>query len=395
MYPLKVVLIGIDSSNLSSLEAELRTAQAKIELQFSSIALALEHLPSSAEERQLFIVELRDEKTFQELRRFIDRHPTQPLMVLSHLGGDSEMMIRWMRSGINQIVGLPLVAEDFRRALDRIVRQFGFQSTIGQVIAVSGVSEGCGVTTISINLAAEIASRYSKRVLLVEMRPRMGRLAIALNAEPRFTTLDLFSNLSSIDAVTFQRALTPINDRLSILPAPYQSMDSATIQPSEVGKCLHLFRQVADVIILDMPYTFDETYFRTLSSADHLILVAEQHIPSLHALLVLRDALKNHHLHAEQHIVVNHYSSGRSGANLKEISELLHGEHFLTIHEDEDGVQESLNNGESLRECAPRSVVVKDIDRLMETIIADQPDREVEKQSQGFFRKVGHLLGVR
>jgi hypothetical protein len=127
-------------------------------------------------------------------------------------------------------------------------------------------SVGCGATTLAVNLAAEAAARHDLPTVLLEASTRLGRLAVLLNIKPDHTTQDLFA--SPLDLGSVSQALTPLRERLHVLAGPYQNV--AMVRPA-VGDFLHLIdllRRLADFVVIDMPYTFDEDYFAVLGKAE-------------------------------------------------------------------------------------------------------------------------------
>ena len=94
-----------------------------------------------------------------------------------------------------------------------------------RVIAVAGVTGGCGATTMAINIAFEISQTHpTLRVVLAELSLQVGKLPLYLNVEPRLTTHDLLKDIHRIDLYFMQQALTPVVEGFSILAGPYHAV---------------------------------------------------------------------------------------------------------------------------------------------------------------------------
>ena len=126
-----------------------------------------------------------------------------------------------MRMGASQIVGLPLHAEDFKTALDRLAMQFVYSSTDhSKVIAVAGVTGGCGATSLAINLGQEISHLWNKRCILVDLSLKLGAVASHLNIEPPHSINDLLGDVGRVDETLIRNVLFKIAENYELLAGP-------------------------------------------------------------------------------------------------------------------------------------------------------------------------------
>jgi len=375
MYPLNVILIGfVETDALFDLRRELHNAAVAVETEYSDVGAALAALPLLPDGKRLFALFIKSELDLKQLERLTEVFPGQPILALLDAGNDSAMILKAMRAGASQVVMLPLVTEDFQAALSRLAQQFGQVQGESTVIAVSGVSEGCGATTISLNLAREIAQVHQLPCILVETSFQMGRLACSLNVEPHFTTADLLGDIDRLDLEAIRRSLTEVGPNFSILPGPYQGIVPAEISTASVVRLLNYLRQLARVIIVDLPSRFDAIYFDALALASRVVLVADQKIPSLHALRLVLDALAQKEVVAAKTVVINRYDSGNEAFDLKRLEELLRPEHLMTIANDYPHFVAAANGGRALRDVAPHCQALADIDRLAAVVLgAEKP----------------------
>lgn len=290
------------------------------------------------------------------------------------------MIVKAMRAGASQVVMLPLVTEDFQAALSRLAQQFGQVQGESTLIAVSGVSEGCGATTIGLKLAREIAQVHQKPCILVELSFQMGRLACSLNVEPHFTTADLLGDIDRLDLEAIRRSLTEVGPNFSILAGPYQGIVPVETSAANVVRLLNYLRQLARVVIVDMPSRFDGIYFEALALASRVVLVADQKVPSLHALRLVLDSLAQKEIVAAKTVVINRYDSRNEAFRLERLEELLRPEHLLTIANDYPHCVAAANGGRALRDVAPHCQALADIDRLAAVVLgAEQPHHAPEE----------------
>src|SRR5580700_3322213 len=313
MFPLQVTIIGCGGDLLQLLRLELSVHAARIESEFLGVESAIASIRAAVEQpiaatvrpnksksdvipppempRRLFIVHVDSAQELPAIKRLSSFFPGNPILVLMEASGDSSTPIQAMRMGASQIVTLPMQADDFKLALDCIANQFA-SPVANQVIAVAGVTGGCGATTLAINIAFEIAQAHTNlRVVLAELSLQVGKLPLYLNVEPRYTTHDLIKDIHRIDLYFMQQALTPIVERFSILAGPYHSVSPLVVPSADVLLLIECLRQLADVVVLDVPCTYDAIYFDTLAAADQVVLVGEQKVPSIRSLQMVHGTL--------------------------------------------------------------------------------------------------------
>jgi Flp pilus assembly CpaE family ATPase len=197
----------------------------------------------------------------------------------------------------------------------------------------------------------------------------MGRVADYLDLEPRFTTHDLISDPERMDIDTVKHALAPVAENFSVLSGPCKGISSLKPLTAHVVRLVDYLRRLAQIVVLDMPYTFDDIYFGTIAAADQVIIVGEQSVPGVRALKTVRDTIKKVEGVGEQFLVINRYDSKRSDFTCKHLQELLGAGKIYTIANDWSNFTEASNNGRLLRAQNSHSPALRDIDALARVLL--------------------------
>lgn len=373
MYPLTAVLIGCDTESCPDLRHELLEHGVKIQAEYADSLKAINEMNVAPGKTHLFVIHIKELSDCRQVERLNDLFGGQPIVALLEDSGE-ETLRQAMRSGAAQVVSLPLRVDDFKDALQRVARQFGYAANASRVIAVSGVSEGCGATTLAINLAAEVAAEHHLPALLVEMTLHLGRLASYLDLNPGYTTHDLLADIDRLDIEVVQQALVRVADNFQVLTGPYKGIPLLKPTPEQVVRMVDYARRLARVVILDMPYTYDDTYFRTLTAADHVVLVATQNVPSLQALKTLRHALEQVEGISNLSVVVNRYDPSHKGFSLKQVGELVKVEQVFAVADDGPHFLDALNAGRTLRQESRSSPALSGIDELANVLLGARRD---------------------
>jgi pilus assembly protein CpaE len=409
MFPLPVTIIGCAGDLLQLLRLELSVHAARVESEYLGVESAIADLRSSNEPvpakngklksengpadgpRRLFVVHLDSVQELPAIKRLSSFFPGNPILVLMEGDGDANVPIMAMRMGASQVVPLPMQADDFKQALDCIANQFG-APVANQVIAVAGVTGGCGATTLAINLAFEIAqANLNLRVVLAELSLQMGKLPLYLNVEPRYTTHDLLKDIHRIDLYFMQQALTPIVDRFSILAGPYESVSPLTVPSSDVLLLIECLRQLADIVVLDIPCTYDAIYFDTLKAADKVVLVGEQKVPSIRSLQMVEGTLGDKPVH----MLLNRYDPNLLAFGVDRLRTMLHVEELWTVASDYASVSGAVNQGLPLRLKESRSQVLSDISAIALQLVPPGDVATPGKKGSSVFGGLIRALGIK
>lgn len=389
MYPLPAVLVNCPDSFGTELRAGLAENGVRINTEFPSVEKALASPPFLREaEKSLFVVRVRSLEETRAIGRLDSAFPGCPVLALIEGDYDAASLFRVNRAGAAQLLPVPLIRSDLGAALDRVLTQFALQQTASRVIAVGGVTEGVGATTLAIELATEIAALGAPLCVLTELPHGVGRLAGLLNIEPPTTTADILRQPGKATLPELQAALTPITDRMSVLVAPYNALASGHPGPGALPQFIRLLRQVASFVVIDMPSSFDAEHFEILSLVDDLVLVARQDVPSVQAAQLVVGGLRERGL-PDPTLLLNMYESDRDAFSTKRIAELLELRRVFPVHADLTGIRAAANRGEPLAAIHPKSDTVRDLHPVAKQLLhtAGVPVHEDRRTLWGWFRE--------
>lgn len=391
MYPLKIILIGCPEPVRGPLRQALSNQLAVVECEFGDVPQAVRGLRFEDGNLRLFLVHLKTQTDLEQLKRLHGAFLDHPVLGLRDAGSDQSIFTGALRAGAAFVVGVPIEGEDLAIALGWIAKQFGFQMRESRLLAVSGVTGGCGATSMALNLAGEIVHRRGLRTILVDLSLRMGTLATCLNVEPRLSIRDLLDTPEALDVDLVRQTLTPIADKLDLLPGPQHMVRTSAPTWPAVHHVVRHLKPLADVVVLHVPCTYEDLQFDALAAADHAVLLMEQKVPAVRALQMVRQSLLEKQTTGESHYVINRYDPRLQGFSSAELEKLLHVPRLWTIAED-PALTQALNRGQRLREAAPGSRVLADLNHLLDRLVpAAAP---ASRKAAGAPTMFGRLVGA-
>ena len=372
MYPLDATLVGCKDSVQRNVLSMLINQQANLDGQYSDVDTAIAALRDTSRGPRLFIVSAPDSNSLPKLRQLVSVFAGQPVLALVDAVLDPAVLLGAMRAGASQVVPLPIQPEDFQSAMECIAQQYSQIATQNEIITVSGVTGGCGATALAVNTAYEIASEHNRDVILSELSLQVGKLAAYLDVSPEHTTFDLLNDGERLDPELIQRSLMRITDRLYLLAGEYRAITPLQTTAANVSRLVYYCRMLSHVVVFDVPCTYDEMYFETLSIADQVVLVGEQKIPSIRTLKLVCEALSRIDGPGKLHIVINRYDPRIPGFGIDRLKSLLEVDEITTVRNDYASVMASINHGRPLRKEAPRSPALADIGQFVKNLISPE-----------------------
>ena len=355
MYPFRAVIVGGSESERATIRREVTNLSVVVELEFDDIDKVINQRPLLAAFKCFFLVKVNSSTNMDQLGRLNQFFMGKPIVALLNEDSDLSAVLSIQRAGAAQVLLLPFRPEQLRAALDAVARQFGCPITSSKVIAVLGASEGCGSTTLAINLSDAFANEHKKSCILIELSLRLGRLGFYLDIDPTVTVSDLLAGDNALEVNAVNQALVRVTDRFHVVAGPHRAVDRRPIVPARVLNLIGAVRQMAEVVVLDMPYTLDDLYFEALSAADQVVLVARPNPPSILALKVLCEAVAQRTLGATQSLVINCYGPRAEELTESQLRKTLSAERIWTIASDPEAFEAAVNNGRPLHQESPRS----------------------------------------
>jgi pilus assembly protein CpaE len=151
----------------------------------------------------------------------------------------------------------------------------------GRIVTVFSPKGGTGKTVIATNLAAAVAKKEGKRVLLLDLDLQFGDAAIMLGIEPDKTIYDLVVAPGELDSEKLAGYVTKHPCGLDLLPAPLRPEDAELVTEAKLGRLLEVARETYDVIVVDTSPFFHGPMLATLDRTDELLMVCGLDVPTL------------------------------------------------------------------------------------------------------------------
>jgi pilus assembly protein CpaE len=242
---------------------------------------------------------------------------------------DITVLAQALRAGVREVVSsddLGSLGEACSRSLDLSERLGDGGSAAAhdaRIVTVFAAKGGVGKTTVSTNLAAELACDGS-RVLLVDLDLAFGDVAIALGLMPERSMSDVVAMAGHLDEQGLASVVTRHASGLDALCAPSLPADADRIPGSSITEVLRIAKRVYDYVVVDTPPAFTEHVLAAFDASDVSILLATLDIPAVKNLRLTLDTLDLLGHPRDSWVVVLNRADTKVGLTAEDVCNALH-----------------------------------------------------------------------
>lgn len=304
---------------------------------------------------------------------------------------------RALRAGVREIV--PIGADDntlfeaitragaaaTRRQLSSGMAAQRIEAPRGRVITVMSPKGGAGKTTVSTNLAAQLAAAAPGRVAIVDVDLQFGDVASALGIGPQATVADAARLGHQLDTTALKVFLEPHPSGLYALVGPHFPAEAEEVTASAVGHIIDLLAAEFSYVVVDTAAGLDEYALAAAERSDDLVLVCVTDVPSVRGLRKALDAIDLLGMtKARRHLVLNR-ADDKVGLSAADVEATV-GIGVEASVPTSRSIQIAVNQGAPVVQSDPRSAAAKALLGLADRFV-DDPATPAPGRSRRFSRK--------
>ena len=295
-----------------------------------------------------------------------------PLIVISD-AADAECMRVAMRVGARDFLVQPVDKNDLLAVIRLIHNESraSRRAEQGRLIAFVNAKGGSGASFLACNVAHLLASVSSQKTALVDLDLQFSTLPHYLDLHPRSGLVEALDVADDLDAVAIDGFLTRHHTGLCVLAGTQDSvMLQQELMTDRFEMVLNLLAHSFECVVVDLPRRIEPFSATVLERADHIVLVLQQTVPSLHDATRMHDILtRNLAVPRERiRVVVNRHQKNAS-VEVSDIQHALRSEHeIICVPNDHRAVAASIDMGVPIYENARRSAVTKALMRLEDAL---------------------------
>ncbi|MCB9743158.1 MAG: AAA family ATPase [Alphaproteobacteria bacterium] len=292
---------------------------------------------------------------------------------------DPERIRAAMRAGYREYVVLPDDSELLRQAVHDAAYSTDDHDERGELISICGSKGGVGVTSLAINVAAEISPVH--RICIVDMDFSMGDVASFLDLRPSRSIVDLLQDLERLDERVLQGSMAVHPSKVYVLSQPQELDTTTTVRGEDVLRLLQVATEAYQYCLVDCGCHVDEATLTSLTVSDYVFLVTEADVPSVKNAWRRLQLFERLGIETERIRLIVNKLDKRSQLGVKDIERHLNIRVAATVSADERTLSEAVNVGRLVREVNKRSPAAEDYSTMVSLIT--EGDEFIEVKEKG------------
>lgn len=297
-----------------------------------------------------------------------------PLVVIGSAPDGTAMRLA-MQAGARDLLPVPLIEADLVAALKRIERdrhaaEPGRKHTTSAFINAKG---GCGGTFLACNVAHTLATRFGRRVALLDLDLQFGAIPLYFDLFPGRGLLQAIENVDELDETALEGYLARHQSGLAVLgQAAQDSLQLGSVSLESVTKLMRLLERTHDHVLVDLPRHLNALACRVIERAEHVALIVQQSVTVLRDAGRLTTCLRRDLAVSADRIltIVNRYDK-HSAISAEDIRNTLTCNEPILVPNDYRNVEQSITTGQPLLSHGRAGAVGKAILELAQKLDGD------------------------
>ena len=286
----------------------------------------------------------------------------------------TELFQQAFRSGVRDVLGLPVETEALHQSLERVARTLtGFPaptppmetpSMQGRVIAVTSTKGGSGKSVVATNLATVLAQQTPGPVVLVDGDLQFGDVAVMMRLGASHTLAEAVNAADRLDSQYLQSLLVRHDPSgLLVLMAPLEPSYAELVSSKDIVRIIDVLRSFCAYVVIDTQAGLNDVTLAVIEHSDDTLMIASTDVPNIKDTKVGLQTLHRLGVEASKLTLVLNRANSKVNLNVSEV------EHTLGMKADYQipsnlVVPLSVNKGVPVVIDAPKSEVAAAFARL-------------------------------
>ena len=312
-----------------------------------------------------------------ETNRLIRNRPgTRAVMVVAELS--TKILQQAIRSGISDVIELSDDSGQLPEAVGRAAEQLHVTSSVaplavgpeksnverGRIVTVFSTKGGGGSSFVATNLAAILARRNAKPVVLVDADLQFGDVAVMLGLAPSSTIIDAVDVMDRLDESVLKSLLLKHESTgLYVLAAPIEPAFADSVRLSHMRRILEVLTSFCSHVVIDTPASFNDIVLGMLEQSDDIVLMAGMDIPHIKNTKIGLQTMRLLHIPVDKVKLTLNRANSKVKLDIADVERTLQMKADCLIPSD-IAVPQSINEGVPIVVDAPKSGVSRNLERM-------------------------------
>jgi len=305
---------------------------------------------------------------------------------------DGDILLTAAKRGIQGFIEMPADLPNILSIIHK-EEQRSHGDFFGKICSFFSLKGGVGTTTISVNVAEQLAFHTGGSAILIDLHIPLGDTALYINAdeENNYSINDFIQDINHMDEKLIDSAIARHESGLRYLGLPQNLKELEGVTDVNIKMVLTLLRQHFNYIIIDCASDFSPITLACLDESSSIMLVSEPSLSSMRAVRIAYDTCLQLGYEPDRLKLIFNRQTSQGGELINELLDALGIAVSAQIENNYLVFLEALQKGQLLEEFAPDSKPNQEMRQIAAMLL---PGNVEVDPSVGFKKKTGWFASL-
>ena len=284
---------------------------------------------------------------------------------------NSELALEVLKKDVVEFLIKPTIESIFEAAIKKAQNAIDGKDEISaDTICVFSNKGGSGKTSLSVNVASELAKKTSAKTCLLDLSFNFGDIATFLDVEAKYDMLTLIKRLENADSkMALTLAQKYKDDELYVISFKDELALDNKVTPETIIRLISSLKNIFSYIVIDCPISVDELTLSIFSCADIILLLGMLNMASIRNLQKSYELFDNMGFKGDKvKLIINRFIQN-SEISIKDVEKTVGADVFYKIPNNYLTLIDAINLGKPVNETNPNSNIAKAYSGLADEIL--------------------------
>jgi pilus assembly protein CpaE len=319
-----------------------------------------------------------------DIRRFVEEYGQQTEVFATFARSKLDIMPSLMRSGVRDVLPLPLNHQDLVVALTNSLARHRKTLSLardrkGSVISFLNTRSGAGGPFVAANLAYSLQYELERKVALIDLDIQFGTVAYDFDIKSDGGIVEALRSPGRIDSVFVEALMSRHSSGVDVLASPADLTPWEGLSPRALSRLISVLVQKYDHVVINLPVLINDVIEQALALSNPVFLVTQGTISMLRNLNMVLHRLPKRGIPLQNmEIVLNRAGSSDKDIKNVDLEKLIRDLPMHRVRSDFKLVIKAENEGKAACELDGRAGLVKDIRSIAQHVVNYDKERETE-----------------
>ncbi len=326
------------------------------------------------------------DEVLDDIRHFVEEHGQQTEVFATFSRANLDVMPALMRSGVRDVLPLPLNHQDLVVALSNSLARH--RKTLNQardrkgaVFSFLNTRSGAGGPFVAANVAYILQYEFERKVALIDLDIQFGTVAYDFDIKSDGGIVEALRSPGRIDSVFIEALMSRHSSGVDVLASPADLTPWDGLSPRALARLISVLVQKYDHVAINLPVLVNDVVEQALVLSNPVFLTTQGTISMLRNLNMVLHRLPKRGIPLQNmEVILNRAGTGEKDIKNIDLEKLIRDLPLHRVRSDFKLVMKAENEGKAACELDSRAGLVRDIRSIAQHLLSYEKDYQMVSQ---------------